>query len=325
MPRRPRVVVEGAVYHVYNRFARGEAILASSDEAERFVELVRHVRDRDDLTVLAWCVMSNHYHLAVRIGPVPLARSLGFLQSRFAADHNRRHRSSGPVWQGRYKAKIVTGERYLMQLIAYIHLNPVSAGLVPDPAEHTLSGHRELLGRRGSGLVDVDGVLRLFGPTRRAARASYVSMLDGVRHEAWRGAEPGQLPWWAREADRPLDGEVAASKLDALGRSCGLDRVALDAVTFVRLACQVLEVDAAQVLGGRLDRATTRLRSLIAGLAIERWRVRAGQLAGVFGRRPEVISRWAKQAGELRRADPTFAQRYEALDVAMAERHERLW
>ena len=66
MPRRPRVVVEGGIYHVYNRFARGAEIFLEGDEGPRFLELVRTVRDRDDLTILAWCLMSNHYHLENR-------------------------------------------------------------------------------------------------------------------------------------------------------------------------------------------------------------------------------------------------------------------
>ncbi len=113
MPRRPREVIEGAVYHLYNRFARGAPLFASADDAERFVARVRQARDRDGLAVLAWCLMSNHDHLAVRIGPVPLARSMGVLQSRFAADLNRRRRASGPRWQSRYKAKIGSDERHL--------------------------------------------------------------------------------------------------------------------------------------------------------------------------------------------------------------------
>ncbi len=125
MPRRPREVIEGAVYHLYNRFARGEPIFASADDAERFVARVRQARDRGGLPVLAWCLMWPHDHLAVWVGPVPLARSMGVLQPRFAADLNRRRRSSGPLWQRRYKATMASDEQRLLQLIAYVRENPV--------------------------------------------------------------------------------------------------------------------------------------------------------------------------------------------------------
>jgi REP element-mobilizing transposase RayT len=83
MLRRPRVFVEGGIYHVYNRFARGADLFADPEEAIEFLEILRKARDRDGLTVFAWAMMSNHYHLAVRAGPVPLSRTMGYVQARF--------------------------------------------------------------------------------------------------------------------------------------------------------------------------------------------------------------------------------------------------
>ncbi len=107
MPRRPRVFAEGGIYHVYNRFARGAGLFADPEEAIEFLEILRKARDRDGLTVFAWAMMSNHYHLAVRAGPVPLSRTMGYVQARFGQRYNRLHRSSGPRWQSRYKARMV--------------------------------------------------------------------------------------------------------------------------------------------------------------------------------------------------------------------------
>jgi len=84
MPRVPRVFVEGGIYHVYTRVTRGERVFADDDEAERLVGAMREVKQRDGLVVLAWCVMSNHYHLAVRCTPVPLWRSLASIQVKLA-------------------------------------------------------------------------------------------------------------------------------------------------------------------------------------------------------------------------------------------------
>ncbi len=122
MPRRAGVFVEGALYHVDTRFARGAELFWEGDEAERFVEIVRGVRDRDGWTVYGWCLMSPPSHLVVRTGPVPLARSMGHVQARYAAAYNRRWRSSGPLWQSRYKAKMVETGDSLRQVIASVHL-----------------------------------------------------------------------------------------------------------------------------------------------------------------------------------------------------------
>jgi REP element-mobilizing transposase RayT len=77
MPRRPRVFVEGGIYDVYNHFARGSELFSEPEEAVEFIGILRKARDRDDLRVYAWTLMSNHYHMAVRTSPVPLSRTMG--------------------------------------------------------------------------------------------------------------------------------------------------------------------------------------------------------------------------------------------------------
>jgi REP element-mobilizing transposase RayT len=70
VPRLPRIFVEGGIYHVYNRFARGAGLFSEPEEAIQFLEILRKARARDGLSALAWCLMPNHYHLALRRGAV---------------------------------------------------------------------------------------------------------------------------------------------------------------------------------------------------------------------------------------------------------------
>src|SRR5512136_2292455 len=140
MPRRLRVLIEGGVYHVYNRAASGEAVFAGSEEATRFIELVREAKVRDGWTVFAWCVMANHYQVAVRTSAVPLSRGMHHVQCGFSRWFNRRSGRSGSLWQSRYQAKLVVEQRYLSELVLYVHLNPVRARAVKDPADYLLSG-----------------------------------------------------------------------------------------------------------------------------------------------------------------------------------------
>ena len=120
MGRRPRILVAGGIYHVYNRVSRGEHVFRDEDEADRFEALLAATKKLDDFQILAFCVMSNYYHLAVRMGEVSLSRSMGYIQHRFSQSYNGRHRVFGPFWQGRYRSKWIGDEEYLRQLIAYI-------------------------------------------------------------------------------------------------------------------------------------------------------------------------------------------------------------
>ena len=266
--------------------------------------------------------MGNHYHLAIRTRPVPLSRSIGYMQFRFGQDYNRRHRSAGPLWQSRFKSKLVEDQRYLVQLVAYIHLNPVSAGIVKDPAEHGLSGHRELLAKDGDPLVAPEQTLMLFGDTLREARRLYVRALEGVEAAGWRTCPPGGLPWWGHETDRPLDPPPPAAWIDEQGLSTGRDRRVVSASEFLDHCAGLLGVSMELLAGRRRDASTSRLRFLIVALGIERWRQRPGNLAACLGRWPEAVGRWAQRGGQLRLEDEEFRSAYEALDERLARKLE---
>lgn len=314
MPRRPRVFIEGGIYHVYNRFARGAEIFLGAEEAERFLDLLKHVARRDGLTVFAWVLMSNHYHVAFRSGPVPLSRTIGYVQARFSQGFNRRNRSTGPLWQSRYKAKLVEDQSYLEQLIAYIHLNPVSAGIVDDPSGYPLSGHRELLRKLPSSLVAVEETLAIFGGTTRTARRRYVRQLEGAREVDWKTELPGVLPWWGREPDRAVEPETPEAWIDERGVSTGLDRPQVTADVYLGHVAQALRVSVREVTARNSGHKITRIRTLIVSLAVERWRLRAKDLAPYFGRRNDVVSRWVRWGAQRRLEDEEFAKLYEGID-----------
>ena len=103
MPRKPRLFLPRAIYHVYCRVARGEFVFGDVNEAAEFVETARHVRDLDGWKILAWCLMGNHYHLVVATDTVPLWRSMARLQGRVSRGFNKRRRYLGRLWQSRYK------------------------------------------------------------------------------------------------------------------------------------------------------------------------------------------------------------------------------
>jgi hypothetical protein len=244
---------------------------------------------------------------------------MGYVQARFGQDYNRLHRSSGPRWQSRYKARIVEDSRYLSQLIAYIHLNPVVANVVDDPVGYPYSGHRELIRKTAGPLADVDQTLGIYGDTLRKSRRHYVRALKGVRESEWEGELPGRLPWWKREPDRPLGDVEPSVWIDERGISSGRKRRQMSAEDFLASACRLLGQDFAAVTGKGYARRETMDRILLAAVGVERWHQRPRDLGRALGRRADVVSRWVRWGAKRRQEDLEFGEAYDDLDRRLSE------
>lgn len=316
MPRRPRVFIEGLTYHVYNRVGRGEAPFTLEEEAERFWSLLHEVKERDGLTILAWCIMPNHYHLAVRTRAVPLWRSMRMLQHRYARAFNRRCKVLGPLWQARYKARPVQGEDSLLRLLAYIHLNPLTARIVEDPGRYRWSGHRELLGRSSRPLVDRDLVFSLFGGTRKQALHAYQAMLRRERGAPWLGGRLETLPWWTSE---PAE-EKPGHGLDALGRSGSPERPRMTAEQFLARVSPLLGVAVRDLASVRRDPGLVEAREIVGVLAVERWGIGVKALADALGKSRDGVSLWVRRGASRRAKDPQCGARLDELDRRLAAR-----
>ena len=315
MARKPRVFVEGGVYHVYNRIASGEGIFSDPDEAVEFIELIRKVKKRDGWTVFAWVVMSNHYHLVIRTGTTPLWRGMHAIQNSFSRGFNRRHRRTGGLWQGRYQARNVSDQTYLDRLVLYVHLNPVKAGLVDDPQAYVFAGHREVKRKIRDPLVEVDDMLLCFGTTKREARRRY---LAAVRAGVRQGGDVPERNWHPFVNDPELELRARMTGVDELGRSVGIERPRLDSERFVELVCKIAEIDPEQLASRARDHEIAEARRLVVTLGAERWDQNRQDLARVLNKNPDVVSWWVGEGARRRVDDPAFAARLDDLDQRLS-------
>ena len=314
VPRRPRVFVDGAAYHVFCRTGRAEPIFRDRAEAREFTDALSEVKRHHGLALLAWCLMPGHYHLVLRTGRVPLWRSMRLIQGRFAKSFNRRHGLYGAVWQGRYKAKLIADEGYLRQAVVYVHLNPSAAGLARDPGAYPWSGHRELMGTGGHGLLDVDESLAAFGSGRSEGRATYRQALRGAGAAAWLQSNPLRLPWWrVAGAGDELELNGGRPRLDALGASTADAGGAPNAATFVAEASALWGIHVEYLKARRSDRERTRAREALAWLAVERYGIRIKDLARELGRPPGAVGRWVAGGAARWPNDPAFHERVQRL------------
>lgn len=178
MPRRPRLHVPGALYHVILRGNGRQAIFFNHLDRQRWQALLAEGIQRHGHRLHAYCWMTNHVHMAIQSHAEPLSGFLGTLASSYARATNRHMGHSGHLFERRYRAILIQRETQAMELVRYIHHNPVRAGMAASPAEHPWSSHGAYLQGNAPTWLTTDWILGLFGRTAGQARRAYACFMD---------------------------------------------------------------------------------------------------------------------------------------------------
>lgn len=125
MARPWRVVYSGAKYHLTSRGNGRQKIFLDQSDYERFLEQLEHCLEADEVILYSYCLMPNHYHLFVETPLGNIKRFMQRLNTSYSMCFRYKHSKPGHCLQGRYGAKLVDGDEYIMALTRYIHLNPV--------------------------------------------------------------------------------------------------------------------------------------------------------------------------------------------------------
>jgi REP element-mobilizing transposase RayT len=128
-----------------NRSRRSEKVFFDKGDYQAFIQVMIESSEMWNLRISAYCLMPNHYHLLVQTPDANIARCMRHINGVYTQRFNVRHRSEGQLFRGRYKSIIVSGDAYLLQIIRYIHRNPVKAGLADKPEAYAWSSHRAYL------------------------------------------------------------------------------------------------------------------------------------------------------------------------------------
>ncbi len=155
MPYRNEDFTEGQYYHIYNRGAGKGLIFFNNGNYEYLLKLVKRYYKKYGVTLIAYCLMPNHYHFLLRQDTeVPLSKFINVLFNAYVQAVNIQQGRKGTLFEGRFKHVVVDREEYLTHLCRYIHLNPVKANLVSKPEDWKYSNYQDWMGLRKGTLKD---------------------------------------------------------------------------------------------------------------------------------------------------------------------------
>jgi REP element-mobilizing transposase RayT len=155
MPQRGEVFAAGEYYHIYNRGAGRNSIFFTPANYEYCLRLVKRCLTQYAVTIIAYCLMPNHYHFLLRQdSDLLLSKFIGVLFNAYAQAVNKQQARSGSLFEGRFRHKHIEREEYLIHLCRYIHLNPVKAQLVQRPEDWPYSNYVDWIGLRSGALKD---------------------------------------------------------------------------------------------------------------------------------------------------------------------------
>ncbi len=184
MSRKPRIHYPGAIYHVMLRGNAKQTIFHREEEYRYFEDILAQGLEQYSLMLHAYCWMENHVHMALQVTDKPLSKLMQNISQRYTQWFNKRYDRVGHLFQGRYKAILVDKDAYLLDLIRYIHLNPVRANMVSNPIDYPLSSHAAYTGHvQPPSWLIIDRGLGQFGKTKSAAHAAYLHFMGQTTEE----------------------------------------------------------------------------------------------------------------------------------------------
>ncbi len=178
MARRLRINLPGVVYHIFQRGNNKEYIFSEDKDKLSFLYLLEKHTKKEDFELLAYVIMSNHYHLILRLKEVPMQHFMHSIMSKYARAYNKRNKRSGHVFEGRYNSIPVEDEHHLQDLLRYVHQNPVRAGLCRRVQDYSWSTDQFYRMQTEGGLIKTSFILDSLSKNRSEAVNLYLQLMS---------------------------------------------------------------------------------------------------------------------------------------------------
>ncbi|MGB5216724.1 MAG: transposase [Smithella sp.] len=315
MPRQSRIDTSGALHHVICRGIDRRKIFTDQNDYLLFLKRLADWLTETRTSCFAWALIPNHFHLLLRTGNVPISLLMKRLLTGYAVNFNRRHNRCGHLFQNRYKSILCQEDVYLLELVRYIHLNPLRAKLVSEYgslAGYPYCGHGTMMGRRKIEWQDTQYVLGLFENELSTARSEYSRFVrSGIEqgrrtdltgggllrsHGGWTGIKALRATGDYQKGDERIlgDGTFVSEVLDKAeekfkeeyrlrARGYNLD-------TLIKRVAQIIQVTPDEILDSLRDAKRTKARSILCYWATEKLGMPQSRLAQLLNRTQSTIT-----------------------------------
>jgi REP element-mobilizing transposase RayT len=316
MPRKARIDAPGALHHIVIRGIEQKPIFKDSQDYQNFIERLSNILSESSTPCFAWVLMTNHAHLLLRTGLTSISTVMRRLLTGYAQQFNRRHRRYGHLFQNRYKSFLCEEELYLLELVRYIHLNPIRAGMVEDLKalnSYSRSGHSVIMGRVKHDWQDTNYVLARFGDSVKEARKSYLKFVrkaidQGRRPELVGGGLLRSIGGWsALKAIRGTETRVISderilgssefvetvlkSANEAYERKTVIQAKGINLDHLIGIVAARLELDVDLILSSSRQRTVALARSIICCVAVDQLMLSGTFVASRLNLTPSAVSK----------------------------------
>jgi len=334
MPRKARIDAPGALHHVIVRGIERGKIFRSDYDRKNFLNRLGKLIPETQTDCFAWALIPNHVHLLLRTGLVPISLLMRRLLTGYAVWFNKKYRRHGQLFQNRYKSILCQEDPYLKELVRYIHLNPLRAGLVEDMKKldkHPWCGHSVLMNKTKQAWQNVDYVYGLFSEKKRMARTRYrvyveKGIVDGKRPDLTGGGLLRSTGGWTVlkglrkvgirvKGDERILGDsdfvenVLKSAEEELEQKYDLKARGYDFYRVTQRVAEVMEIETEQVTAFGKSPQTVKARSLLCFWAHRK----LGMTTIEIGRRLN-ISQSAVSRSSMRGQQIERENRFELID-----------
>jgi len=286
MARKPRIEFPGAFYHIIVRGNQRQGIFLDDNDCDEYLRRLQKYKKVHGFNLYAYTLMTNHIHLLMETVQSPISKIMQVLSFGYTQYFNRKYGKSGHLFQGRYKSFLCDRDAYLLELVRYIHLNPVRAGMVKSPDDYRWSSHHQYLKASG-GLADVDDVLQQFSKNKIKSTMLYNDFMKEPSNSS------SEISFYKVTDQQILGDEEFVDKITEKvnWKDRPADKHSLDKI--INAVCKVSGLDIEDILSGRRRSDIRTARSVLIKASQEA-DYKLTELQRQFKRDLSVLSKWGR-------------------------------